>query len=1542
MPARRASTSSSSRSITVGGDAIGSLLVTGDRNRIFLGAYESLRDAYIDPGSVFKRVEVDRFVGREWLLDEVDRFLRERDRGFFVVEAQAGLGKTAFLAYLVRQRHYIHHFVETARGPSGVEPALKNLAAQLMVAGELVKDTPDAILPSRAAERPDFLANLLGKVADKQVRTRGKRKLVVVVDGLDEAGTPAGQNVLGLPDHLPAGTYFVVSKRPVDVTLDAPGVPRRVIELSAESADNLRDMRRYLELAASRTPGARVLPGPQAKEAFVAALLAKSQGVWVYLHYVLAEVAARGRSRRAGQAKPPAFDIAALPNGLWEYYARFWKQWRDAHHDWDTLHAPLLSTLAAVQEDPSLDFLCSIVGAPNRVGVRRLLGGQWRAFVTVQDPRNPRYGLYHSSLREFLQGRTGDEELRIDQREFVAELADASVEAHSRISDYFLDAWGGLEDALPGLDPEATTDEHHQSAPPRYASKYLAVHLARAGRSSDLTRLIEQRTWYVTQRSFDPTRRSYARDVETALLSAEADGIGGLARVGAGSVLSGTLIGLASNVPMSAVRCLARLGRLEEATRHAELVDPPERQAQSFQVICEEWLRRERSGEAHAAALMAVLAAERVTETVPQAVLLAELAPLVARCGDPDRARAMMSPALDLVRDPQPMFYEFASIAAALQATGDDRQSLNVLATAIRVTEPLKDGFSGTATTAREDVLLALARSQSQAPSEDLLGSLASEYERARFLVMCADAASESGSTARLAGIAAGARRLDEPSERALALSGLGRAYGRIGETHRAELVLRKASDAADQEPDLGMRTRRLAVIAAAYAGLPDRGGGLGLLSRATAFLDPLKPRWKLLAAIGGLADAAGELGDERTLRALLPLARSANPDDWTRDEILSRISRGLAEVGNVTEAFAASDEVSTTYLRSRALADIAHISGGRRDMLALATALEKATEIPPDVLGLESAERDLANAIGQIAAAMAAIGDASGLRRARSACASIGHLGPRLAALSSVAVAFVDLGDTAEADDVLVEILASEQIDPTKPHVGLLTALAAALHAGGSGQEASKAIAAALVRSFLVTSPHDRASALAAVATTLGRLGERDRLRRLAVEIPELLDAPYTAEPFEAAFHAMATLNDQDGLRAAADRLHHVESDYWRASALISLADAAAIASMNEVSAIAASRALDIVPRLKDPSVNGASLINKLAPILEHTTNVSGLKRALDVTQAIDVPTGPGVDYAVHVDNALLTLAPSLALVAETDSARRAVARIANDERRAEANARLAGALAATGLPDEAFEVLDQLPGSFRDNAMSNIVAGFVSKGEFELASEVIDKIDHAFYIVAAACSWVGGVKSADRSERARPMLMAALDSLDNVHPDDLVEALSLLAEVIEPFADATAASIVERTVESLGMEAPEAFAAAGRLLALIGHRNQAYTCLGTALDLTMRIPHEPWREAPQSMIAAALVELCGPEDEEAGRLIARTCMTARQRGRAEAESNLARIVPALAKMGVLEELWRRYTIVESLFPVGQRKELVAPWGHQVDTADLKARRAR
>ena len=115
-----------------------------------------------------------------------------------------------------------------------------------------------------SAGRPEFLQGLLKEAADRRDQIQPGEPIILVVDALDEAGTPAGQNVLGLPRILPKGVYLVVSQRPVEVALSVEG-PRQVEPLKAEDAKNLADMRAFLESAVT-WPGVRkALEGDQGR-----------------------------------------------------------------------------------------------------------------------------------------------------------------------------------------------------------------------------------------------------------------------------------------------------------------------------------------------------------------------------------------------------------------------------------------------------------------------------------------------------------------------------------------------------------------------------------------------------------------------------------------------------------------------------------------------------------------------------------------------------------------------------------------------------------------------------------------------------------------------------------------------------------------------------------------------------------------------------------------------------------------------------------------------------------------------------------------------------------------------------------------------------------------------------------------------------------------------------------------------------------------------------------------------------------------------------
>ena len=77
------------------------------------------------------------FVGRQFVFDAVDDFLRKHDSGCFIIRGVPGIGKTALMAKLVNDRGYIHHFNVASQNVRSPRVFLENVCAQLIDRYEL-------------------------------------------------------------------------------------------------------------------------------------------------------------------------------------------------------------------------------------------------------------------------------------------------------------------------------------------------------------------------------------------------------------------------------------------------------------------------------------------------------------------------------------------------------------------------------------------------------------------------------------------------------------------------------------------------------------------------------------------------------------------------------------------------------------------------------------------------------------------------------------------------------------------------------------------------------------------------------------------------------------------------------------------------------------------------------------------------------------------------------------------------------------------------------------------------------------------------------------------------------------------------------------------------------------------------------------------------------------------------------------------------------------------------------------------------------------
>lgn len=135
------------------------------------------------------------FVGRQFIFQAIDALLAnpQLPSGYIVIQGEPGIGKTALLAQLVKQRGYVHHFNIAVQNIRSTRDFLTNICAQLIVEYKL----PYLTLPQEATQDSGFLSRLLTET----VSQAGGKSIVILVDALDEVEDHS------LPAHMPIASF---------------------------------------------------------------------------------------------------------------------------------------------------------------------------------------------------------------------------------------------------------------------------------------------------------------------------------------------------------------------------------------------------------------------------------------------------------------------------------------------------------------------------------------------------------------------------------------------------------------------------------------------------------------------------------------------------------------------------------------------------------------------------------------------------------------------------------------------------------------------------------------------------------------------------------------------------------------------------------------------------------------------------------------------------------------------------------------------------------------------------------------------------------------------------------------------------------------------------------------------------------------------------------------------------------------------------------------------------------------------------------------
>lgn len=559
-------------------------IVIGDGNIInqfFLNEYyRPLAEHYFISFENFVVEKTKDFAGREWILEAVGKFISRHSCGYFRIVADAGLGKTAIAAQLVKHYEAVAHFFNASQGITRVDQCLNNLSSQLVAKYELRY----SYLQESAGQDSHFFTTLLEEVTQEGANI----PVVIVIDAIDEGDpTPPGHNWLHLPIRLPEGVFLVLTQRPGNLLLktQANTPVSEPFHITWDDPHQQADIAAYLREQAKRPEITRILhhTSPTISiDYFVNELQKASEGNFMYLDFLLAEIC-EGEFR---------YDLSQLlnqlPHGLEKYYEQFWEQIEkepgdEGYDAWRQIYLPAISVLGAAREPVMVEQVSKWSDVEIEevyVALSNWRRG-WRRFIRNQKQSGREtWWVVHSSFADFLEKKLAQ----------TGELG----KMHSKIANWYLTAWGGLEAGLPGLltnDTEQDMVQFHN-----YGVTHLIYHLSKSARVDELHALLRLEhakangqtinLWYEAHKRFGQPG-SYLADIDQAWQAAENEGLAGISKLVRYALMRTSINSLSADLPVEWLIALVNQGirTPAQALAHVRNIDDPGQQARCLAVL---------------------------------------------------------------------------------------------------------------------------------------------------------------------------------------------------------------------------------------------------------------------------------------------------------------------------------------------------------------------------------------------------------------------------------------------------------------------------------------------------------------------------------------------------------------------------------------------------------------------------------------------------------------------------------------------------------------------------------------------------------------------------------------------------------------------------------------------------------------------------------------------------------------------------------------------------------------------------------------------
>lgn len=392
------------------------------------------------PIQTFQKIvnrKTEDFVGREYIFDEIDRYVNDDEQfksGYIVVLGEPGIGKSAMMAQLVKQKEFVHHF--NTENVYSTEQFWANICSQLILKYGLEysdlpspeRDSPESNFQEEQKQeqkrnmnnenqrikkyRMFFEEELISQITEKE------KTVIILIDALDEAEEKLIQdrsNLLFLPKSLPDGIFFLITARP-DKNYSLFVDNRRNIEMDDRDPRNINDVRRYVQEFLNKYREqmlSQIEKWGINDEEFIETITQKSDGNFMYSMNILMDI-------RDKHLNPQNIDdINNLPQGLESYYRQHWGYMKSKYEErFDKIDNKIIRLLSVVKEPVPVSDLTRWMNIQKHEvkehEVKEIIS-IWCRFLneTQSEKGDDLYRIYHSSYHDFLQQTVGFDEVQL-------------------------------------------------------------------------------------------------------------------------------------------------------------------------------------------------------------------------------------------------------------------------------------------------------------------------------------------------------------------------------------------------------------------------------------------------------------------------------------------------------------------------------------------------------------------------------------------------------------------------------------------------------------------------------------------------------------------------------------------------------------------------------------------------------------------------------------------------------------------------------------------------------------------------------------------------------------------------------------------------------------------------------------------------------------------------------------------------------------------------------------------------------------------------